>query len=88
MARTLDRLRGPAPRDPRRTRGGAAYACVIGTAGTTVTEEEPRALVSRELSEYQTPRTVEFVEAPPLTEVGNVGKKALRARRAAAPEAR
>jgi non-ribosomal peptide synthetase component E (peptide arylation enzyme) len=44
-------------------------------------------LVTRELSEYQTPRTVEFVETLPLTGMGKVDKKALRARHAAPSEA-
>ena len=68
--------------------GEAVYAYVITAPGATVTEEELRALVTRELSEYQTPRTVEFVQSLPLTGMGKVDKKALRARHAAPPEAR
>ena len=63
--------------------GEAVYAYVITTPGATVTEAELRALVTRELSDYQTPRTVEFVETLPLTGMGKVDKKALRARHAA-----
>ncbi len=66
--------------------GEAVYAYVITAPHATVTEDELRALVTAELSGYQAPRTVEFVDSLPLTGMGKVDKKALRARHAAPPE--
>lgn len=60
--------------------GEAVYAYVVTTLDATVTEAELRALVTEELSDYQAPRTVEFVDTLPLTGMGKVDKKALRAR--------
>jgi fatty-acyl-CoA synthase len=60
--------------------GEAVYAYAVTTPGATVTGAELRALVTAELREYCAPSVVEFTEALPLTGMGKVDKKALRAR--------
>ena len=66
--------------------GEAVHAYVVAAAGARPDPEELRALVSGELREYSAPTVVEFVDALPLTAMGKVDKKALRARSAAEAE--
>ncbi|HEY0699627.1 MAG TPA: AMP-dependent synthetase, partial [Micromonospora sp.] len=59
--------------------GEKAYAFVVPVPGATVTGEELRDYCIAELHVRWSPREVEFVEELPLTQVGTVDKKALRA---------
>ena len=68
--------------------GEAVHAYVVAEPGADITAEEVRDFVIGELNEMWAPRTVAFVDALPLTAMGKVDKKALRARwLAAAPAA-
>jgi acyl-CoA synthetase (AMP-forming)/AMP-acid ligase II len=63
--------------------GEAVHAYVVPERNATVTVEELAALVRAELNDIWTPRTVQFVDALPVTAIGKVNTKALRARYAA-----
>ncbi|WP_018350578.1 AMP-binding protein [Longispora albida] len=65
---------------PHATWGEAVHACVVLSPGVTMTEDEVKAAVSAELNDLWAPRTVEFLEALPLTEANKVNKLELRAR--------
>ena len=60
--------------------GEVAYAYVVAHDGATVTEADLCERVRTEFDERWTPRGVEFVDSLPLTDIGKVDKKALRAR--------
>jgi len=64
--------------------GEVVHAYVVPVANATVTGEELTAMVGAELNDMWQPRTVEFVDALPLTRANKIDKKALRARYAAA----
>ena len=59
--------------------GEAVAAFVVLRPGATATAEELIALVYRKKGAVQAPKSLEFVEALPLTAVGKVDKKVLRA---------
>jgi len=63
--------------------GEVVHAYVVPTADAAVTGEELSAMVGEELNDMWEPRTVEFVDALPLTRANKIDKKALRARYAA-----
>jgi acyl-CoA synthetase (AMP-forming)/AMP-acid ligase II len=69
---------------PDEALGEAVYAYVVLAPGATVTGDELRALVTAELREYCAPSVVEFADTLPLTGMGKVDKKALKARHAVA----
>jgi fatty-acyl-CoA synthase len=60
--------------------GEVVNAFVVIAPGASVTPAELRALVVAELNELWAPRAVHFVDSLPLTEMGKVDKKELRAR--------
>jgi len=60
--------------------GEVVHAYVVRTPDATVTGEELAALVGEALNEMWQPRTVDFLDALPLTRANKVDKKALRAR--------
>jgi fatty-acyl-CoA synthase len=64
--------------------GEVVHAYVVPVADATVTGEELIAMVGAELNDMWEPRSVEFVDALPLTRANKIDKKALRARYAAA----
>jgi fatty-acyl-CoA synthase len=59
--------------------GEAVIAIVVKRAGAQVEEAELRALVKERKGSVYTPKKVEFVEAIPVTGLGKIDKKALRA---------
>jgi acyl-CoA synthetase (AMP-forming)/AMP-acid ligase II len=63
--------------------GEVVHAYVVPTPGATVTGPELAALVGEALNDMWQPRSVEFLDALPLTRANKVDKKALRARYAA-----
>ncbi|MDI1466321.1 AMP-binding protein [Catellatospora sp. KI3] len=69
---------------PHEQMGEAVYAFVVPVAEALITPDELREWAVVELNELWAPHTVEFLADLPLTEVGKVDKKALRALRAAA----
>lgn len=60
--------------------GEAVTAFVVRTPGATVTSEELTALVRELKGPVHAPKTLEFLDALPLTPLGKVDKKQLRAR--------
>jgi acyl-CoA synthetase (AMP-forming)/AMP-acid ligase II len=64
--------------------GEVVHAYVVPVADATVTGAELAAMVGAELNDMWEPRTVEFVDALPLTRANKIDKKALRALYAAA----
>jgi acyl-CoA synthetase (AMP-forming)/AMP-acid ligase II len=64
--------------------GEVVHAYVVPVRDATVTGEELAATVGAELNDLWQPRTVEFLDALPLTRANKIDKKALRARYAAA----
>jgi acyl-CoA synthetase (AMP-forming)/AMP-acid ligase II len=60
--------------------GEVAYAYVVTQDGATVTADDLQRRVLDEFDERWAPRGVEFVDSLPLTDIGKVDKKALRAR--------
>lgn len=62
--------------DPRTNE--AVYAFLVAEPDS-VTLAEVRELVARELSAFHRPAAIEFVDALPLTEMGKIDKRALRA---------
>jgi acyl-CoA synthetase (AMP-forming)/AMP-acid ligase II len=61
----------------------AIHAYVVATPGASVTEAELITRVRTELTDFWTPRTVEFVDRLPINGIGKVDKNALRAHYAA-----
>jgi acyl-CoA synthetase (AMP-forming)/AMP-acid ligase II len=59
--------------------GERVHAVVVRAPGTTATEDELRDHVRALIASYKTPRSVEFVEALPLSGAGKVLKRELRA---------
>lgn len=68
---------------PDMVAGEAVHAYVVAAPDAKVDGDELRAMVRDELNELWAPRTVEFVEALPLTRTSKVDKKVLRSRYAA-----
>jgi acyl-CoA synthetase (AMP-forming)/AMP-acid ligase II len=66
---------------PHEQMGEAVAAIVELTAGATVTPAELRQWAVSELNELWAPHTVEIVAQLPLTDLGKIDKKALRASR-------
>jgi acyl-CoA synthetase (AMP-forming)/AMP-acid ligase II len=64
---------------PDEALGEVVHAYVVPVPGAEVKPEDLCALVANELNEVWAPRTLEFIEALPLTDVGKVDKNALRA---------
>lgn len=64
--------------------GEVVHAYVVPFERHTVTGDELAAMVGAELNDMWQPRSVEFVDALPLTRANKIDKKALRARYAAA----
>ncbi|WP_166384267.1 AMP-binding protein [Catellatospora methionotrophica] len=60
--------------------GEAVHAYVVPEPGADLSPDELRGFVIGELNEMWAPRTIEFVDDLPLTAMGKVDKKALRAR--------
>ncbi|GHE46254.1 acyl-CoA synthetase [Camelimonas fluminis] len=60
--------------------GEAVKALVVRKAGGDVTDEELIALVKQKKGSTQAPKSVEFIDELPVTPVGKVDKKVLRAR--------
>jgi acyl-CoA synthetase (AMP-forming)/AMP-acid ligase II len=60
--------------------GEAVHAYAVVEPGSGVTPDEVRDFVIGELNEMWAPRTVEFVDSLPLTAMGKIDKKELRAR--------
>lgn len=63
--------------------GEVVHAFVVPDPDATVTAGELTELVGQELSQVWVPRDIQFVDALPLTGIGKVNTKALRARYAA-----
>jgi acyl-CoA synthetase (AMP-forming)/AMP-acid ligase II len=63
--------------------GEVVHAYVVAVENATVTGEELTAMVGAELNDMWQPRSVEFVDALPLTRANKIDKRALRARYAA-----
>jgi acyl-CoA synthetase (AMP-forming)/AMP-acid ligase II len=63
---------------PDQQMGEVPHAFVITTPGAIVTAEELRAYAVTQLNAHYSPRSVDFVDAFPLTGSGKVDKKALR----------
>ena len=61
--------------------GEAIHAVVVRRQGSTVTEEELAAFAAERLTSYKKPRSVELVDALPVSATGKVLKKELRAQR-------
>jgi acyl-CoA synthetase (AMP-forming)/AMP-acid ligase II len=59
--------------------GERVHAVVVRAPGATATEDELRDHVRALIASYKTPRSVEFVEALPLSGAGKVLKRELRA---------
>ena len=60
--------------------GEAVKALVVRKAGGDVSDEELIALVKQKKGSTQAPKSVEFIDELPVTAVGKVDKKVLRAR--------
>ena len=59
--------------------GEAVHALVVLRAGAQVTAEELRALVREKKGAVYTPKAIDFVDALPVTGLGKLDKKAIRA---------
>jgi acyl-CoA synthetase (AMP-forming)/AMP-acid ligase II len=68
--------------------GERVHAVVVRKAGAQVSAEEIRAHTKALIAAYKAPRTVEFVEALPVTPAGKVLKRELRAKYWAGTERR
>ncbi|MEV0455173.1 AMP-binding protein [Catellatospora methionotrophica] len=68
---------------PHQSMGEAVYAFVVPADDAVITATDLRAWAVTELNELWAPHTVEFLPDLPLTDVGKVDKKALRALRVA-----
>jgi acyl-CoA synthetase (AMP-forming)/AMP-acid ligase II len=62
------------------TWGERVHAVVVPVAGAALTPPELRAHVRRLIAGYKVPRTIELVDALPLSGAGKVLKRELRAR--------
>jgi acyl-CoA synthetase (AMP-forming)/AMP-acid ligase II len=60
--------------------GEVVHAYVVRTPDATVTGEELATMVGVELNDMWQPRSVEFLDALPLTRANKIDKKALRVR--------
>jgi acyl-CoA synthetase (AMP-forming)/AMP-acid ligase II len=60
--------------------GRAGHAVVVLTAGATTTAGALRDHVKERIAGYKAPRTVEFVDALPISGAGKILKRELRAR--------
>jgi acetyl-CoA synthetase len=70
---------------PDEARGTLVKAFVVlqqGVAGTPVLVEELQQHVRQYLAPYETPKTIEFIDALPMTTTGKVQRRLLRAREA------
>lgn len=65
---------------PHKDWAEAVCAYVVAAPGALVTETDLQTWVTGQLNELWSPHQVKFIDALPLTEVGKVDKKALRAR--------
>ena len=63
---------------PDNTWGERVHAVVVPAAGQTVTLDELAAFCKERIAGYKTPRSLELVEALPLSAVGKVLKRELR----------
>ncbi len=63
---------------PDETWGERVHAVVVPAAGTTVTLEQLHAFCTDRLAGYKKPRSMETVEALPLSAAGKVLKRELR----------
>ncbi|GAA4555185.1 long-chain fatty acid--CoA ligase [Pseudonocardia xishanensis] len=68
--------------------GERVHAVVVLAAGAQVEPEELRAHVRAQIAGYKTPRSVEFVDALPMSGAGKILKRELRARHRAPEPAR
>jgi acyl-CoA synthetase (AMP-forming)/AMP-acid ligase II len=73
---------------PDPTWGEAVHAVIIPEPGSSASPEEIITWCRDELAHFKCPRTVEFADSLPRTTTGKVLKRELRARLAAAQEAR
>ena len=64
---------------PHEKWGEAAHAFVVLREGAAASEDELQAFVRGRLGPVKTPKAVAFIPDLPLTKVGKVDKKALRA---------
>ncbi|MGY1653324.1 AMP-binding enzyme [Geodermatophilus sp. SYSU D01119] len=64
---------------PDETWGERVHAVVVPASGATVTLDELRDFCADRLAGYKTPRSLEVVEALPLSAAGKVLKRELRA---------
>ena len=70
---------------PDEARGTLVKAFIVlqqGVAGTPVLVEELQQHVRQYLAPYETPKTIEFIDALPMTTTGKVQRRLLRAREA------
>ena len=65
-------------RVPDETWGERVHAVVVPAAGAAVTIDELSAFCRERIASYKTPRTMEVVEALPLSAAGKVLKRELR----------
>jgi acyl-CoA synthetase (AMP-forming)/AMP-acid ligase II len=63
---------------PDETWGERVHAVVVPASGQTVTLEELRGFCAERIAGYKTPRSIELVEALPLSAAGKVLKRELR----------
>ena len=63
---------------PDETWGERVHAVVVPAAGATVTLDELRAFCAERIAGYKTPRSMELVDALPLSAAGKVLKRELR----------
>lgn len=63
---------------PSETWGETVHAVVILAAGAEVTAEELQAFCKEHIAGYKTPRSVEFVDAIPMSGAGKILKRELR----------
>jgi acyl-CoA synthetase (AMP-forming)/AMP-acid ligase II len=60
--------------------GEDVAAFIVLRAGVTVTAEELMEFCKDKLADYKRPRDIRFVDAIPITAMGKVDKKEIRAR--------
>ena len=65
---------------PHERWGEAIHALVVAMPGQALTEQDLLAFAEEHLTRYKRPRSVEFVEALPISATGKVLKKELRSR--------
>jgi long-chain acyl-CoA synthetase len=69
---------------PDEKTGEAVKLFVVRTPNATLTSEELIAFCRKEMTAYKTPRTIEFIEALPKSNVGKILRRELRDREVAA----